>query len=68
MRLLVTELLFARIVQWMLRPAVVALWLGTLIVCLHAQPAPPAATAQIKDIQVPKIANSPRLEQFLGGA
>ena len=68
MRLLVTELLPARIVQWMQRPAAVALWLSTLIVCLHAQPARPAATAQIKDIQVPKITSPPRLEQFLGGA
>jgi hypothetical protein len=66
---LVTELLDARIVQWMLRPAAVALWLSTLIVPLHAQPAPPPpSSAQIKDIHVPKLTSPPRIEQFLGGA
>src|ERR1017187_5090287 len=74
MHVLVTELLVARIVQWMLRPAAVALWLGTLIVPLHAQPAPPPpAPAQIKpvqvrDLQIPKLTTPPRIEQFLGGA
>jgi hypothetical protein len=71
---LVTELQVARIVQWMLRPAAVALWLGTLIVPLHTQTAPPPPApaqikpAQIKDVQIPKLNTPPRLEQFLGGA
>ena len=71
---LVTELQVARIVQWMLRPAAVALWLGTLIVPLRTQPAPPPPApaqikpAQIKDVQIPKLTIPPRLEQFLGGA
>src|ERR1035441_3727344 len=69
MHVLVTELLVARIVQWMLRPAVVALWLGTLIVPLHTQPAPPPPSpVQIKDLQIPKLTTPPRIEQFLGGA
>ena len=76
MPVLVTELLLARIVQWMLRPAAVALWLGTLTVSLHAQPAPhppspaqiTAQIAQIKDVHIPKLTSPPRLEQFLGGA
>jgi hypothetical protein len=69
MRVLVTELLFARIVQWMLKPTVAALCAGTLIVSLHAQPVPkPPTTVQIKDIDIPKLASPPRLEQFLGGA
>ena len=69
-----TELLLARIVQWMLRSAAVALWLGTLIVPLHTQPAPPPPAptqikpAQIKDLHIPKLTTPPRLEQFLGGA
>jgi hypothetical protein len=69
MHVLVNELLVARIVQWMLRPAAVALWLGTLIVPLHTQPAPPPPSpVQIKDLQIPKLATPPRIEQFLGGA
>ena len=69
MRVLVTELLVARIVQWMLRPAAVVLWLGTLIVSLHSQPVPPPPSpAQIKDVQIPKLTSPPRIEQFLGGA
>src|ERR1035441_10235689 len=69
MQVLVTELQVARIVQWMLRPAAVALWLGTLIVPLHAQPAPPPPSpTQIKDVQIPKLTSPPRIEQFLGGA
>src|ERR1019366_2232491 len=69
MHVLVTELLVARIVQWMLRPAAVALWLGTLIVPLHTQPAPPPPSpVQIKDLQIPKLTTPPRIEQFLGGA
>src|ERR1035438_10922547 len=53
----------------MLRPAAVALWLGTLIVPLHAQPAPPPPSpVQIKDLHIPKLTTPPRLEQFLGGA
>src|ERR1035441_9452977 len=74
MHVLVTELLFARIVQWMLRPAAVALWLSTLIVPLHTQPPPPPPApaqikpAQIKDLQIPKLTTPPRIEQFLGGA
>ena len=69
MQVLVTELLLARIVQWMLRSTAVALWLSTLIVPLHAQPAPPPpSSAQIKDIHVPKLTSPPRIEQFLGGA
>ena len=69
MQVLVTELLFARIVQWMLRPAAVVLWLGTLIVSLHSQPVPPPPSpAQIKDVQIPKLTSPPRIEQFLGGA
>src|ERR1017187_3878673 len=56
MHVLVTELLVARIVQWMLRPAAVALWLGTLIVPLHTQPVPPPPSpVQIKDLQIPKL-------------
>src|ERR1039458_10364365 len=64
---LVTELQVARIVQWMLRPAAVALWLGTLIVPLRTQPAPPPPApaqikpAQIKDVQIPKLTPPPRL-------
>jgi hypothetical protein len=66
---LVTELLVVRLVLLMLRPTAGALWLGALIVPLHAQPAPqPPSSAQIKDVQVPKISSPPRLEQFLGGA
>jgi hypothetical protein len=74
MQVLVTELHVARIVQWMLRPAAVALWLGTLIVSLDAQQAPPPPSpaqikpVQIKDLQIPKLTTPPRLEQFLGGA
>jgi Domain of unknown function (DUF5916) len=49
-------------------PACRVLWLVTLIVSLHAQPAPPPLPVQIKDIHVPKIANPPKIEQFLGGA
>src|ERR1019366_2039122 len=60
MHVLVTELLVARIVQWMLRPAAVALWLGTLIVPLHTQPAPPPPSpVQIKDLQIPKLTTPP---------
>jgi len=66
---LVNELLVARIVQSMTQPAAVALCLGTLIVSLHSQPAPPPrSSAQIKDIHVPKLTSPPRIEQFLGGA
>src|ERR1039457_3939332 len=74
MHVLVTELLFARIVQWMLRPAAIALCLGTLNVPSHAQPPPPPPAptqikpAQIKDLHIPKLTTPPRLEQFLGGA
>lgn len=69
MPVLVTEVPLARIVQWMMRLGAGALWLGALIVSLHAQPAPPPpASVQIKDIHVPKLTSPPRIEQFLGGA
>src|SRR5215467_7763701 len=51
----------------MIRIASVALCLGTLVVSLHSQSEPPA-TAQIREVHVPKIASPPRIEQFLGGA
>ena len=69
MEVLVTELQMERLVQWMVLSTCRALCLGTLIVSLHAQPATqlPSPT-RIKDIQVPKLGNPPRIEQFLGGA
>ena len=58
--------------QWMERLSAIMLWLWALTVPLYAQPAPPPATApataQLKDIQAPKLSNPPRLEQFLNGA
>jgi hypothetical protein len=66
---LVTELLVVRLVLLMQRPAGAALWLGALIVSLQAQAAPrPPSSAQVKDVQIPKISSPPRIEQFLGGA
>src|ERR1035441_1275386 len=68
MPVLVTELQTARTMQWMEGHAAAEILLGTLSVSLHAQPVPPPSTAQIKDIEVPKLTSPPRLEQFLGGA
>ena len=51
----------------MVRIASIVLCLGTLVVSLHSQSEPPA-TAQIREIHVPRIASPPRLEQFLNGA
>ena len=53
----------------MVKPTNGALLLGTLIVSLHAQPSPALpSVAQVREIQVPKLASPPRLEQFLNGA
>jgi hypothetical protein len=53
--------------QRTVRIASTVLCVGTLVVSLHSQSEPPA-TAQIREIHVPRIASPPRLEQFLGGA
>jgi hypothetical protein len=48
--------------------ATLAVCLHALTVATHAQGPAPVATAQIKDIQIPKLSSRPRLEQFLNGA
>ena len=60
MQVLVTELLVARIVQWMPRRAAVASCLGTLIVPLQAQPAPPPSPVQIKGCADRQVDHPPR--------
>ena len=44
-----------------------ALCLTPLSVALYSQTSKPPATAQIKEIRIPKIAGKPQLEQFLHG-
>jgi hypothetical protein len=48
--------------------ATFAVCLHALTVAAYAQAPVPIATAQIKDIQIPKLSSRPRLEQFLNGA